>query len=87
MANSPGKKAVGLVQVKGVNMEYHAELKAVSEVTIGRSTTGYIFEDTHTHGNHPFPNGSYIFTSTIQDITQVEGVTYIITRNTVYKLI
>lgn len=47
---------------------------------------GHIFEDTHTHGNHPFPAGTYIRTSLVRKEEVIDGVRYIHTLNTVYKV-
>lgn len=48
---------------------------------------GHIFGDTHTHGNHPFDAGTYIRTSLIKKEEVIEGVRYIHTLNSVYKVI
>ena len=68
-------------------MEYQAELELPYSPSVGSYITGYIFNDSATHGNHPFRDATPIYTSTIQDIVVEEDAAYIITRNTVYKLI
>ena len=67
--------------------QFDAELVISSIPVIGESNSGYIFNDTSTHGNHPFRDGTSIFITDIQDIEQVDGKTFITTRNTVYKLL
>lgn len=47
---------------------------------------GYIHNDTAKHGNHPFKNGSFIHTSLVTSEEVVEGVTYIHTLNSTYKV-
>lgn len=48
---------------------------------------GHCYGDTHTHGNHPFRDGEYIRTSFVVKEEVVDGVRYIHTLNSVYKVI
>lgn len=67
--------------------QFDAELVISSPPVIGEMNGGHIFNDTSTHGNHPFRDGTRVFITTIQDIEQVDGSTFITTKNTVYKLL
>lgn len=58
--------------------------KPTADLTIGR-LHGVISNDTSTHGNHPFPDGVPVSTSTIDSAYFVDGVLHIETLNTVYK--
>lgn len=66
---------------------YDAALVISSPPVIGEQNGGYIFNDTSTHGNHPFRDGTMVFITAVQNIEVVDGSTYITTRNTVYKLL
>ncbi|AZV02169.1 hypothetical protein Arno162_129 [Pectobacterium phage Arno162] len=73
-------------------MKYHAKLN------IGRIPTdhndlkglwlsGYIYDDKHTHGLHPFNDGEYVYTTTVTRVVKRRGKVYVTTKNTTYLLI
>lgn len=70
-------------------MEHIAKLENVVVVSHGDFHLGWgnILEDKATYGNHPIADGLYIHTSPIEKIEEVDGSTYIVTKNSVYKVI
>lgn len=69
-------------------MEHIAKLKKVTVISHGpfHLAWGHIFDDKADHGNHPLPDDAYIHTSTIKDIVKEGEDTYIVTRNSTYKV-
>lgn len=65
-----------------VGKAYHAVLVTFQTPVVGLSLQGRIFDDTHTHGNHPFPDGSLVCTT---PVLRIEGG-LVHTRNTVYLI-
>ena len=52
---------------------------------IGGNISGWIFEDKKQEGNHPFKNGQYFHTTTVQEVLYSgAGEAVIVTRNTRY---
>lgn len=70
-------------------MNHHAELHnaVLYKHDGGAWLEGRIYNDTHTHGNHPFRDGTPITTTNVSDEVLEAGNTYMITRNTTYKMV
>lgn len=68
-------------------MQFDAELVISEPPVVGQENSGFIFNDTSSHGNHPFRDGTSVMITAIQDIVESDGSTFITTRNTVYKLL
>lgn len=69
---------------------HHAELhNAVKYTSISGSwLEGRIYNDTHTHGNHPIRDGLSVVTTSIEsDAFNGDGDRIINTRNTIYKIV
>lgn len=71
-------------------MQHDAELSDVTTHKFENGTEiafGRIWNDTSTHGFHPFLSGRQIRTSPIQERVEVDGNSYIVTLNTTYKVL
>lgn len=72
-------------------VQHNAELLITDRVhyeVTGRTILfGRIFNDTHTHGYHPFADGRSIRTSFVEKEYELDGVKYVQTNNTLYKVI
>ena len=70
-------------------INYHAELQNPTLYIHegGSWLEGRIYNDTHTHGNHPFRDGVTVTTTAVMDEILNEGNTYMVTRNTTYKIV
>ena len=65
--------------------ELHNPVKYIHED--GSWCEGRIHRDIHTHGNHPFRDGTSVTTSNVIDTIRFDGDFYIITQNTTYKVV
>lgn len=61
---------------------YHAVLVTHQEIVVGLPACGCIFDDTHTHGKHPFRDGTVVYTTTVLRVE--DGLAH--TRNTTYLI-
>lgn len=70
-------------------MHHHAEMHNATLYKHENSSwlEGRIYNDTHTHGNHPFRDGTPVTTTAVMDEVLEAGNTYMITRNTTYKMV
>lgn len=76
-------------------MDYTAELHNVNISNYKDHITGIpfqvawgeIYNDTADYGNHPIKNGASIHTSVIDHIAKKDDGEYIVTRNSVYKVV
>lgn len=75
-------------------MEHIAELQNVgitkhknSDGEDFKIAWGTIFNDKAEYGNHPIADGHLIHTSVVKDIVEEDGSTYLITNNSIYKVI
>lgn len=70
-------------------LTHHAELHNPIRITANGDTwyEGRIYGDKHTHGNHPFRDGVSIITTSMQSEHVLDGDKYVVTRNTIYKII
>lgn len=59
--------------------------KSPAEV-VGMPLSGWAYEDTKTDGNHPFPNGQFFTTTTVQEVVSEGGLHYVVTKNTTYLI-
>lgn len=65
-----------------VELFYHAELITNDTPEVGKPLSGRIYGDKHTHGNHPFRDGTIVYTT---PVTVVDG-DLVRTLNTVYLI-
>lgn len=66
--------------------EEHKHMLRGYPKNLGYVIYGYVYNDSATHGNHPFPDGTWIHTSLVKSIEEVEGERYVHTLNSTYKL-
>lgn len=74
------KSIAKISHVEIVNQKFRDETEA-------KIAYGCIKDDKSTHGNHPFPDGTEIRTSHVQEVVTEEGVQYIVTANSVYEVV
>ncbi|QOC54882.1 hypothetical protein [Proteus phage 3H10_20] len=68
--------------------KYDAELKIEAFFIEERVVSGFIKNDTSTHGNHPFKDGTPVLTSRVESLmTDEDGDLILKTRNTKYKIV
>ena len=60
----------------------HAVLRITALPEVGRGVVGHIYNDTQTHGYHPFGDGRLVRTTPVIEI--VDNI--VVTRNTVYQI-
>lgn len=51
---------------------------------LGCQLFGWVFEDTKQGGNHPFRDGQYVNTTTVQSVLKEKDAVYLMTKNTTY---
>lgn len=69
---------------------HHAELHHAVKITSNGDSwlEGHIYNDTHTHGNHPFRDGASIYTTSIlSEHEDAAGDKFFTTGNTIYKVV
>lgn len=70
-------------------IKHHAELHnpTLYKHEDGSWLEGRIYNDTHTHGNHPFRDGVLVNTTNVIDEVLQDGDVFMVTRNTTYKIV
>lgn len=68
-------------------MKHDAEIWLYHEPKVGYRAEGSIFNDTKTGGYHPFNDGKWVSTSGVKEIVKDGTGEFLVTHNTVYKII
>ena len=68
--------------------EFDAEIVLMHPAVVGHRQDCWIFNDKLKTGNHPFGDGKWVHTSTVMEIVEENGDTFLITRSgTTYKVL